>query len=94
MDQPEHKVVTREEAADEIFGDDVAERAYFQLEMAWCEILDAMHTLEKQAIASKCPVDLHFFKEVTRLSEGICKLQKDIRAHDNNEYTGDNNANA
>jgi hypothetical protein len=82
------------EVLDEIFKEDVAERAYYHLEMAWCELLDAIHTLEVQGITTKCPVDLFFHKEAERIGKAICKLQTDIRAHDNNEYTGDDNANA
>ncbi len=74
--------------------EDTSEQTYFYLQMAWVEMLEAVDLLHTIAQAGKCPVDLAFYGEAEEIKSRISALQAAIRAHANNEYTGDNNANA
>ena len=74
--------------------EDQSEQQFYYLQMAWVEMLEAEELLHTAAYKSKCPVDLAFHAEAVEIRNLISQLQTSIRAHANNEYTGDSNANA
>ena len=74
--------------------EDQSEQQFYYLQMAWVEMLEAEELLHTAAYKGKCPVDLAFYGEAEEIKSRISALQAAIRAPANNEYTGDNNANA
>ena len=66
-----------------------SEQQFFYLQMAWVEMLEAVDLLHGPAQKGKCPVDIAFHAEAVKIRDRISKLQTSIRAHANNDYTGD-----